>query len=262
MIFSAPLVRALLDGHKTQTRRVMNVQPISYVQRTSVHPEKHEKPYLDAYCGEKKTSLNPRGMSRDWCWWTTDNRCGPFIERAPCAPGDLVWVRETWRGLVKINSPWEHYEEGVARYVPSKTECKGIEFLASNEGSDEPWRPSTQMPRWASRLTLRVTDVRAQRLQDISREDAISEGAVMRPACNGCMSRYDGWSMDWSTVGAPSKFGVNGILTEQCISMGDPQGAFFSYWSDIYGQQSYDRNPWVWAISFDVIRRNVDEVAA
>lgn len=251
IIFSAPMVRALLEGRKTQTRRVMNVQPQPYAG--GVHPDniaKHPAPYIDAYCSERKTAANPRGMSHDWKWWTEDDRSGPFVGECPYIPGDLLWVREELECA-----------RGEALGYPSDCACL----------PNTPWTwkkdtlPAMFMPRWASRLTLRVTNIRAEQLQDISRGDAILEGASMRPACNGCMSRYDGWSMDWAKVGAPSKFGVNGALTEQCISLGDPQSAFLSYWTDLYGEhetKSVGANPWVWVYEFEVICKNVDTVIA
>lgn len=236
MLFSAPLVRALLDGRKTQTRRVMKVQPISYVQGTPVHPEKHEKPYLDAYCGKKKTLLNPRGMSRDWCWWTTDDRCGPAIECAPCAPGDLIWVREAW-ARVGDNDDAIHACPNLMTHAYFKADSVQPEVLR--------WRPSSQMPRWASRLTLRVTDVRAQRLQDISEEDARTEGVMPNT-----FGRHTLWS---------------GRENER-PTLRTARSAFIEHiWDDLYREdeeKSSAANPWVWAISFDVIRKNVDEVSA
>ena len=263
IIFSSEMVRALLEGRKTQTRRVMKDQPAPY--KGGVHPNhvaKHPAPYIDAYCSERKTASNPRGMSNEWCWWTEDDRCGPFVGECPYKPGDLLWVRETWginhtdycTGIIPKERPEDvHDDQMVYFFTEDDPEIQ----------AEMPKRPSIHMPRWASRLTLRITNIRAERLQDISRGDAILEGASMRPACNGCMSRYDGWSMDWAKVGAPSKFGVNGVLTEQCISLGDPQAAFLSYWTDLYGEhetKSVGANPWVWVYDFEVIRENIDRV--
>jgi hypothetical protein len=92
------MVRALLAGTKTQTRRVMSPQPGPYVQQTpDRHAAKHPAPYIDAYCSGAKTPENPRGMSAVWCWWTRDDRQGAKVGRCPYGrPGDRLWVRESW----------------------------------------------------------------------------------------------------------------------------------------------------------------------
>jgi len=92
------------------------------------------------------------------------------------------------------------------------------------------WRPSIYMPRWASRLTLLVTDVRVQRLQDISEADAIAEGII--PTANS------------QTIDC---------ATER------PSDGFRALWNSIHGPEAWDANPWVAAISFDVVRANIDE---
>lgn len=127
------------------------------------------------------------------------------------------------------------------------------------------WRPSIHMPRWASRLTLTVTDVLVQRLQEISDADAIVEGASMRPACSGLLGRDPGWSMDWSRVGCMSRFAsrppggpAKAPLAERDISLCDPQMAFASYWNDLHGHDAWYGNPWVAAISFTVRNGNID----
>lgn len=239
IIFSAPMVRALLEGRKTQTR--------CYARAAT-----ERAPYNATWApdsGFKKT----RRVGQVWSLhspYLVGSRLLHGTARCPYKPGDLLWVRE-------------ELERARGEVVGYPSDCAWL--------PNTPWTwkknilQAPFMPRWASRLTLRVTNIRAERLQDISREDAISEGASMRPACNGCMSRYDGWSMDWSRVGAPSKFGVNGTLTEQCISLGDPQGAFLSYWTDLYGEhetKSVGANPWVWVYGFEVIQQNVDAVMA
>jgi hypothetical protein len=94
------------------------------------------------------------------------------------------------------------------------------------------WRPSIHMPRSASRLTLRLTDVRVQRLQDISEEDALAEG-VKR-----------------------SQRAISPDSADYCTA----RDSYASLWESIYGPGSWDANPWVWALTFSVIKRNVDEV--
>jgi len=134
------------------------------------------------------------------------------------------------------------------------------------------WRSSLFMPRWASRLTLTVTDVRIERLQAISKSDAIAEGATARPNCSGFGDRNEGWSMDWSQVGEHSRFatGGPGPLRERDISLGDPISAFSSFINELHGGKNWNlrptnlwaENPWVVALTFTVEQRNIDGARA
>jgi hypothetical protein len=130
-----------------------------------------------------------------------------------------------------------------------------------------PWRPSIHMPRWASRLTLTVTGVRVQRLQEISEADARSEGASWRLGCSGFLGKDAGWSMDWSRVGEMSAFAhrkpggpAKAPLTEKDISLPDARMAFASYWNSLHGPDAWDANPWVVALTFTVQRGNIDQI--
>lgn len=231
ILCSGPMVRALLSGQMTQTRRVINPQPAPFVQATpDSHPPARPEPYLDSYCGEKKTPENPRGMSRDWCWWTRDNRPGPTVARCPYGvPGDRLWVRETW-GYYPGSLPGEEpllYRADCPEAPgdwPSYRRGPIADFVV--------WKPSIHMPRWASRLTLEVTEVRVQRLTSITDEDAIAEGVEQldRP---GFWKAYDC---------------REGFCTTAARS-------FETLWQSINAKRApWDSNPLVWAISFKVIR--------
>lgn len=213
IIFSAPMVRALLDGRKTQTRRVLKPQPPER-PAPNCHPsykQKHPAPYLDAYCGERATAANPRGMSRDWHWWQVDDRPGPVACRAPYAPGDRLWVREAWAS------------DGMV----------GVRYYATDDVHElRRKRSPIHMPRWASRLTLLVTDVRVQRLQEISEADAKAEG--VGGVC---------WE-DWRDYGGPSSYRL----------------PFRSLWNSIHGHDAWDDNPGVCALTFTVHRCNIDQM--
>ena len=102
IIFSAPMIKSLIAGRKSQTRRLNigevpeppahdAVSPWSVERGDKLHPA----PYLDSYCGDPKTSANPRGMSDRWCWWTRDDRPGRQF-KVSYVPGDRLWVRETF----------------------------------------------------------------------------------------------------------------------------------------------------------------------
>ena len=216
--FSAEMVRAILKGDKTQTRRVMKPQPAPFVQSTpDRHPTTRTDSYIDAYCGERKTPENPRGMSRDWHWWTADNRLGRLVARCPYGqPGDMLWVREAWR------APSQYDDWPPSRLPPGVD----VQYMAD---ASAPWasryRSPRFMPRWASRITLRITDVRVERLHDISEEDAKAEGADF---------------VDYKI--------------ESCPGLGTYKEGFTRLWRDINGFASLIANPWVWVISFERVK--------
>lgn len=148
ILFSASMVRAILEGRKTQTRRVVKPQP----------PARNDM-INAAYCGHPNLWL-PNGSicadtPREW-------RC-PYGQ-----PGDQLWVRETWA----------LHDQGF-----DTAEESTFPIYRADKRRPEPkrWRPSIHMPRWASRITLEVTSVRVERLQAISTTDAEAEGLVRFP---------------------------------------------------------------------------------
>lgn len=196
ILMSAPMVRALLDGKKTQTRRTINPQPeFGFVVGARVSP-----------------------------------RC-PY-GRA----GDLLWCRETFAEVGNVDPPWVLY-----RANGYNNECKRHRFDNPPPESQQKWRPAIFMPRQHSRITLRITEVRVERLQDISYEDACAEGCEI-PA----LPIQD-----------------NAEKSEQCSRrLQWPQRAYSQLWDSINGAGSWAANQWVWAISFAVVQKNVAEVLA
>ncbi len=223
ILFSAPMVRALLAGTKTQTRRA--VKDVPPMPEARCHPQntiKHPKPYLDAYCGERKTPENPRGMSERWCWWQIDDReCYPTFS-LKYKPGDRLWVREHWRTESKA------YDD----LAPSDIDADyPVIYKADTDWSQNKtvgrFRQSMHMPRWASRITLTVTDVRVERLQDISEVDALAEG-------------------------------IDRLHYPERGDWGWPQRKYREVWEAINGPGSWDANPWVAAYTFTVQFGNID----
>ena len=107
IIFSRPMVRAILENRKTQTRRVIKPQPLyqkgsTAPQELRGEPKKHHAPYLDSYCSNEKTAINPRGMSDQWCWWDEYNRCGELFKCPYGQPGDRLWLRETFARMCRV----------------------------------------------------------------------------------------------------------------------------------------------------------------
>lgn len=213
ILFSGPMVRALLDGRKTMTRRVLNPQPESLVDRDGgalqvglLHVEGEPLPRI------------------------TQGRC-ITRQQVRFAPGDLLWVRETWRC-----NGWAS-DLATIMYGASKgdgytamTEQYPVEGKTPVRVTGK-WRPSIHMPRWASRITLAVTAVKVERLQDISEADAEAEGAapVLVPPDGGSAPHVEG---------------------------------FRALWNSINGPAAWDANPWVAAVSFDGHHVNVDAKGA
>lgn len=184
-------VRAILAGHQTMMRRVVKPQP------TFDFP-----------------TLTMQGFGDDEGLW----KLSPLDKPVRCpygVPGDLLWVRETWQQVFR--------------------ECGGpVEYRADyGEGSyiRGGWRPSIFMPRWASRLTLRITSIRVERVQDITEEDARAEGCC----CSDC----------WPTMPNPPP--------DHCGC----RSKFANIWDSINAERGFgwDVNPWVWVVGFERVQQ-------
>ncbi len=153
ILFSAPMVRAILDGTKTQTRRVVNGVP-SFM-----------------HCGKDIMDWGLSGIEQDddGQWWLlvqtdVDDNSSEKIKCPYGAPGDQLWVRETFALTGDNASPIVHPQHG------------GVAWRATDHPNAFKWKPSIFMPRWASRITLEVVSVRVERLNEISEKDAMAEG--------------------------------------------------------------------------------------
>lgn len=210
MIFNGEMVRALLSGRKTQTRRIVKGTDgaVKFCKEWDINGEE-----IFVVLGEKDhTGMNPV-LGAISC---------PFG-----AVGDRIWVRETFAAL----------EPGSYEQVkPQEGHCQDLRYAATDRlaKSDADirgykWVPSIHMPRWASRILLEITDVRVERLNSISQEDAQAEGLELT-----------GWRPTYSD---PDSGGE--VMT--------PYDNFAELWSSIYGDGSWQANPWVWVISFERI---------
>lgn len=212
MIFNGEMVRALLDGRKTQTRRIMAPQPADDIERC-IFPNPEAIGW--------KSSLRHKHGS------TTAHFCHYG------KPGDHIWVRETFQGPLfdydlmdsycKDPTPFEKPEFCVykADGVPAP------EFYDADDELHCCWRPSIHMPRWASRILLEITNVRVERLNSIHDVDAMREGIQNLTTCSH------------------ADFGIPGVVNAQ-----HPVRAFQLLWESIYGADSWRANPWVWVIEF------------
>ncbi|HCD2907194.1 hypothetical protein N5I54_25740 [Klebsiella quasipneumoniae] len=202
MIFNGEMVRAILDGRKTQTRR-----PIKWKQT-------------------RFTEIGEREDGSKWPWSEDAEHACDFWHPCPFgAVGDRIWVRETFCTVDDTQyggGKWVDYRATPKFEAshPAGWDC------APNDAEALKWRPSIHMPRWASRILLEITDVRVERLNAISQEDAQAEGMELT-----------GWRPTYSD---PDSGGE--VLT--------PYDNFAQLWESIYGEESWKANPWVWVIEF------------
>ena len=207
ILFSAPMVQAILEGRKTQTRRVINPQP----------------------------KLFGKDKNHDGEWWMPVG--GIRQERWLCPfgkIGDRLWVRETWQTVKGLSC-----DSGVYAYI----------YKASFEGnanfSVEKWKPSIHMPRLASRITLEITNIRVERIQDISESDAIAEG-LSKLSKDGVTWKYGIPDSDR----LPGNDDIGWHWKEWNISA---KTAFAKLWNKINAKRgfSFESNPFVWVIEFE-----------
>lgn len=204
ILFSAPMVRAILAGEKTQTRRAVTKLP---------------------KCSDDASRI-------EWCQWSglwcahggprDACRCKGGVRCPYGLPGDRLWVRETHAQFAVGEG-----DRPVPQCVVYRATCRedGSFDYVGGDGSImgltvTKWTPAIHMPRWASRITLEITDVRVEQLQTISTLEAMAEGADPRPTATGDPSYTHGFHVLWDSIN------------------GERPGC------------SWDANPWVWALTF------------
>ena len=192
ILFSAPMVRAILDGIKTQTRRVIKPQPCENV----VLSGSYERP-----C--------PHGV-----------------------PGDQLWVRETWCPLERCDWIGTDRKDNVNYRADCSPTSESI-----REEMGYAWRSPVYMPRWASRITLEITGICVQRVQEITESDAAAEGIVRIGRSAYLHGLMDG-------------YGIAGTPPDETFTV--RRNAFGHLWNSINAKRGFDwdRNPFVWAITF------------
>lgn len=234
IIFNAEMVRAILDGRKTQTRRIIKAVPTTHDFHGWIM---------------SSTCTKDEGKS---CWAIGNSPLlkDPIRLNCPLGKiGDRLWVRETYSLLgnedacpIDWNDDIVNDKTEAARIYRASCEQKPGNYGLWSIPDDADWKPRTEnmefeglwtpsihMPRWASRILLEITGVRVERLQDISRADAIAEGAPPSHPTIDAVSREYGFP-DFSR----SWFGQT--------------------WWHIYGKENWQSNPWVWVIEFKRIQ--------
>ena len=210
ILYRGPMVRALLAGRKTQTRRVMKQQPKS-------KPDVQQL-FRDRACTQPVIVAT----------WDVDGRseCCPSPYGAP---GDRHWVRETWAYHVHAQGSARD-EDGPFVFAADGKQALDLRLC-------DRWRPSIFMPRTASRISRLVIDVRIEQLQDISEADAVAEGIDPMPG-------RDGW---WRTYRPDC---IQHWDTAAELGHRMPSAAYASLWESLHGEGSWAANPWLWVTEF------------
>lgn len=219
ILFNTEMVRAILDGRKSCTRRL-----VKFLAKKNPLWTGYIKDGLMLYNGKNE----------------------PCIRKAPYQPGDILYVRETWERFECWNC--EGDERGNCPKEPQKSvfdkTCGCYMYRATDEiYGDARWRPSIHMPKEAARIWLKVTDVRVERLQEMKPVDVIKEGAY--PDCWDCLNTY-------GESGSQCCYGTE----EQCSQCDEVMMEWEKLWNSTIKKSDLDRygwdaNPWVWIIEFE-----------
>lgn len=253
ILFSGPMVRAQLAEIKTQTRRMLSLRGHRSFSEFGVS----DTPGYDWHFRDSEMRWH-------------DLRHTELLTRLRIAVGDRLWVKETWQAGGTDNGPHIGYRADFDRWQPPFTgEDFGVGpsfdydafpttswdrgFWLPDVEANGPWASPLHMPRWASRLTLHVTEVRVQRLQEISEEDARAEGIERSTAVPGNWRVYCETPMPFSGAAPTVLSHGRGVVTS------DPRHSYATLWDSINGPGSWDANPWVAAYTFAVERCNIDQ---
>jgi len=231
ILFTGPMVRAILDGSKTQTRRIVKPQPFD----RSYSRHDHRMAYASGRVAD--------GDEIDGFYAYSTSSGGEWRARCPYGqPGDRLWVRETWLEDPEDDGTW-HYTQYMGckgsplSEIPKKfRKPEHCIYREGWDGVDLRWRPSIHMPRWASRILLEIVSVRVERLQAIGDNDALTEGVERVENNYGNGPAYCDYGMK------------NQDDTAEWFN--SPVDSYQSLWESINGAGSWDANPWVWVVEF------------
>ena len=229
---SAEMVRAILDGRKTCTRRL-----VSSRQFLGMLPDKCKNAAPDEFLKGKRMMFKP------YCDMT-DAELIMTAYKAPYQPGDIMYVRETWQYLYELDGN-EQIIEGTGKYYYAATDTIPFDTYVDASGVTHervPWHPSIHMPKEAARIWLKVTGVRMERLQEMKPVDVIKEGAY--PDCWDCLNTY-------GESGSQCCYGTE----EECSQCDEVMMEWEKLWTSTIKKSDLDRygwdaNPYVFVIEF------------
>ena len=274
ILFSAPMVRAILEGRKTQTRRVVKPSTLESIDFCTQHADEspatredlglfYARPEVEDSRGRTRALKHPE--------WLIYNAEYPDEGSLPIgqgfgAVGDRLWVRETFsiEHACDGNSPpfndgrptkrgkdfeepawWQPHYRATDEAPDLTCESERCRVCESKDFGPH-WKPSIHMPRWASRITLEVTGVRIERLQEISDSDSRAEGIE-----HNWIGPLDKGPNGYGGIGWTEEVGWMNYMTsadgEPCYI---PRESYQSLWESINGAASWAANPWVWVIEF------------
>ena len=223
ILFSGPMVRAILESRKTQTRRPVKPQLVGH-HWEALPDYRHQVEVMPDSKGAHVRSTHWQGAHAD-----------PFSQTVRCpygSAGDHLWVRETWAGGERVSTEAGSFRDAVVyradvpeRDVRDEAYARKLARIVAEGVWGGPWRPAIHMPRGFSRITLEVTGVRCHRLHEITASDVAAEGVDL--------GEVDNWRQWLHPDDAPAHtFGVR--------------------WDAIYGKGPFHwaSNPWVWAVTF------------
>lgn len=207
ILFNSDMVQAILDGRKTETRRVINPQPIGFC--------------LDKVFYWDEPDLRDTVKADPGCWYYDKHGLHFHKKCLYGSLGDQLWVRETWQAApVHYDDYNGGNEAGYPYDIIPKNKPSNCWITYAADGDEGPWRPSIHMPRWASRITLEIEDIRVERVQDITPDGIYSEGFPISVGDDhDCSNAYEWFSDLWDSINAERGLG-------------------------------WEADPWVWVVKF------------
>ena len=208
------MVQAIIADRKTETRRTSGLDEINK------NPDDWEIDYVGKYW------TNSKGYQVECLWISFGDPKKDITQniniKCPYGkPGDLLWVRETFVDIHDQTNCWLY---------------KGYEMFNGMETFDWKWKPSIHMPKAAARIWLKVTDIKVERLEDITETSAIAEGVQIGKGLDN-----SNWYLDYQT---------------NLFQLYKAKSSFNTLWRKINGEDSYNSNPWVWVVKFEVASKN------
>lgn len=232
IIFNDAMVRAILEGRKTQTRRIVKSIDHDLLDMMAGDAEGEIDSDLLGLKYGPSLDDDQNVVPEQWLAFCTEceEEGVMTLGQGYGRPGDLLRVREAH---AFVPEPAYRRSTGIYQQINPGDDYEACVYRENfNRARSFPWRPSIHMPRWASRITLEITDVRVERLQDITESEAAAEGC------------------DNSDTEA----------ARECGWYEKPLRAFRRVWEQINGANSWDENPWVWVIEFRPHLMNIDQL--